>query len=276
MKTHVAYCIWSVISSVSNLNRWSSSLGLFFHVSLERDQWDWNWRLRVRDTPNEIGCDTWPTNCDIWLTNCDIWLRLNDTPNAIGCVHTTTRHQSNWFAWWNISKYTHIHMYTCMYTHNDETWSIFDYICVGIRTYVNLHDAFVLKTCAYTHMHICVRVYTHNSLTCVLSFSNTSIFTMPLFCKHVHTHMSIYVCVCIHTVTRHDPYSFTCALLFLYTSIFTMLLFCMNAHTHIYIYVCVCIHTTTRHHPYSFTCVWSFVDTSIFTMSFFCHCTPKS
>jgi len=34
------YCIWSVISSFSNLTRRSSSLGLFYHVPLKRDQDD--------------------------------------------------------------------------------------------------------------------------------------------------------------------------------------------------------------------------------------------
>jgi len=51
-----ACCIWSVISSISNLNRSSSSLGLFCHVLLKRDQWDRDWRLRLTDTPNAIGC----------------------------------------------------------------------------------------------------------------------------------------------------------------------------------------------------------------------------
>jgi len=41
-----ACCIWSVISSISNLNRWSSSLGHFCHGPLKRDQWNWDWRLR--------------------------------------------------------------------------------------------------------------------------------------------------------------------------------------------------------------------------------------
>jgi len=51
-----AYSIWIFISSLSNLNRWSSSLGLFYHVQLKRDQGDWDWRLRINDTPNAIGC----------------------------------------------------------------------------------------------------------------------------------------------------------------------------------------------------------------------------
>ena len=64
-----AYCMWSVISSFSNLNRWSSSLGLFYRVPLKRDQGDWDWRLRFNDTAHARGCIIWLTNCDIWLTN---------------------------------------------------------------------------------------------------------------------------------------------------------------------------------------------------------------
>ena len=44
--SNAADCIWSVISSFSNLKRWSSSLGLFYHVPLKRDLGDWDWRLR--------------------------------------------------------------------------------------------------------------------------------------------------------------------------------------------------------------------------------------
>jgi len=47
--------IWSVISTISNLNPWSSSLGLFCHVPLKRNQQDWDWRLRFNDTPSAIG-----------------------------------------------------------------------------------------------------------------------------------------------------------------------------------------------------------------------------
>ena len=57
-----AYCIWSVISSVSNLNRWSRSLGLFCHVPVKRDPWDSDWRLRMDDTPNAIVCAHIPVN----------------------------------------------------------------------------------------------------------------------------------------------------------------------------------------------------------------------
>ena len=48
-----AYCICSVMSSFSIR---PSSLGLFCHVPLKRDQGDWDWRLRFNDTPNAIGC----------------------------------------------------------------------------------------------------------------------------------------------------------------------------------------------------------------------------
>ena len=53
---NTAYCIGRVNFSFSNLNRQSSSLGLFCHIPLKRDQWDWDWRLRMNDTPIAIYC----------------------------------------------------------------------------------------------------------------------------------------------------------------------------------------------------------------------------
>jgi len=50
-----AYCICSVISSVSNPNRCSSSLGLFYHVPLKRDQGDWDWKEYVLMHDNSIS-----------------------------------------------------------------------------------------------------------------------------------------------------------------------------------------------------------------------------
>jgi len=47
--------IWSVLSSISSLYRWRSSLGLLCHVPLKRDQWGEDWKLRLYDTPNAIG-----------------------------------------------------------------------------------------------------------------------------------------------------------------------------------------------------------------------------
>ena len=52
-------CIWSVISPFSDLNRCSSSSGLFCHVETETRQ------IEIRDS---------------------YWFILNDTPNAIGCT----------------------------------------------------------------------------------------------------------------------------------------------------------------------------------------------
>ena len=54
-----AHCIWSVISPISKLNLLSSSRCLFCHVPLKRDQLDCDWRLRLNDTPNVIGCMGW-------------------------------------------------------------------------------------------------------------------------------------------------------------------------------------------------------------------------
>jgi len=42
-QTCTTYWIWSVIAWVSNVNRGSSSLALFCHVPLKKDQWHWDW-----------------------------------------------------------------------------------------------------------------------------------------------------------------------------------------------------------------------------------------
>jgi len=57
-----ACCIWSVISAISN----PSFPGLFCHVPLKRDQWDWDLWMRLNDTLNAIGCTFkfWPLDSD--------------------------------------------------------------------------------------------------------------------------------------------------------------------------------------------------------------------
>jgi len=83
-----AYCIWSVISPISDLNRWSShgSLGLFLYVPLERYPLNWDQRLRLDDTPNAIRC----TVCHqmqyaaLCVTKCNTLHCVS--PNAIRCT----------------------------------------------------------------------------------------------------------------------------------------------------------------------------------------------
>ena len=65
-----AYYMRSVIFPFTNLYRWFSSLGLFYRVPLVRDQGDWDWRLRLNDTPNAIGCTT-EINVD---ESCLLWV----------------------------------------------------------------------------------------------------------------------------------------------------------------------------------------------------------
>jgi len=70
-------CSPSVICSISNLNRWSSFLGLFCHVPLKRDQ-------RIRTSPNEA---TWLI---LWLIGrpnviCSVTYR---GPNAVTWLMT--------------------------------------------------------------------------------------------------------------------------------------------------------------------------------------------
>jgi len=55
-----ACCIWNVMYQNSSLNPWFTSLGLFCHIPLKKDPWDWDWRLRLNDTPNASDY-TWNT-----------------------------------------------------------------------------------------------------------------------------------------------------------------------------------------------------------------------
>jgi len=101
------------MTSISNLNRWSSSIGLFCHVLLKRDQRDRAWRLRFIDTPNTIVCTwsviSWVTHFNRWSSSPGLFyhgplkrdqgdwcwrLGWNDTPNAISCVC--------WFPLWRV------------------------------------------------------------------------------------------------------------------------------------------------------------------------------
>jgi len=69
-------CMWSVMTSISNLNRWSSLIGLFCHVLLNNRsllpcsvekrptrssleiQIRWHTKYTPNTTPNTIGCTT--------------------------------------------------------------------------------------------------------------------------------------------------------------------------------------------------------------------------
>jgi len=53
---YTAHRIWSVISPIPKLNRVCNSVRLFRHVPLKRDQLNRDCRIRLKDTPNAIGC----------------------------------------------------------------------------------------------------------------------------------------------------------------------------------------------------------------------------
>jgi len=63
--THTAYCNRSVISPITKLHRLSISLCHFSHVPLERNQLDWDWRIRLN----------WQFKCN-WL----YYLLIKTTP----------------------------------------------------------------------------------------------------------------------------------------------------------------------------------------------------
>jgi len=109
-----AYCIWSVISSFSILNWWSSSLvGLIYRVLLKRDQGDWDWRLTLDDTPNALGCHvqvlcTQTEQSYSGLSgnrnHCDFFFGKRDMTHRVWVWHHYDwRDMTHWWAWHDVT-----------------------------------------------------------------------------------------------------------------------------------------------------------------------------
>jgi len=112
----IAYCIWSVISSFSNLNWWSSSLGLFYHVPLKRDQGDSDWKLRLNDTPNTLVDCTKNLRAPVHLSLKLLWiLELLSMCSTLNPRATLTRLELLWILeiLWTLSK--HCESYTAVW-----------------------------------------------------------------------------------------------------------------------------------------------------------------
>jgi len=56
---------------------------------LKRDQGDWDWRLRFKDSPNAIGC-TYVYN-SIWVTRHELWLNMPHTHYVVRLTLQRTR-----------------------------------------------------------------------------------------------------------------------------------------------------------------------------------------
>jgi len=105
----------SVISSFSNLNRRSSSLGLFYNVPVERDQGDWDWRWRLNDTPNAIGCIS-----------------------CISCTCSYVVYFMYWFDFvWRIATNWFSHpTYPSYFTYRPTIW----YVCIHMHQFIVTHS----------------------------------------------------------------------------------------------------------------------------------------
>jgi len=113
-----------IFSSISNVNRWCSSLGLFWHVPLERDQLEWDWRLRWDDTPNEIGC----IYTKIW----------DDTPNAIVCTCIKIWEEIHNLHGISTCKGTYTHRNNMIYTSRNEMIACIFWALLSVQCSCNL------------------------------------------------------------------------------------------------------------------------------------------
>ena len=141
-----AYCFGSAISWFSNLNWWSSSLGLFSHVPLKRDQGDWDWRLRLTNTPNAIGCTSMAYHVYTSVCMCSIKMAYYVYTNVCICIYM----------------YIHIcesiqplsSIYTCMYINSLRNClaSKFDHSHTTLAPYCMASHVYILIwSILYTH-----------------------------------------------------------------------------------------------------------------------------
>jgi len=113
-ESRTAYCIWSVISPISALNRLPSSLGLFYHVPLKRDQVHWDWRIRLNDTPHANICyqccrmRPWIRICHV--THIYMWRDTFICETHVS--HTSAGGRAHEFG------YVTWHIFTCHVTHS--------------------------------------------------------------------------------------------------------------------------------------------------------------
>ena len=104
-----AYCIWSVISPRSKLNRFSSFRRLFCYVPLERDQLEWHSRMSLNDTPNAISCASPATQREMTWHNVEWYDTMwNDMTQCEILQHNVKRHNTLWNTTTNLEMIQHI------------------------------------------------------------------------------------------------------------------------------------------------------------------------
>jgi len=127
---YTAYCIWRVISPISELNRLFSSLRLFYHVPLKRDQMDWDRRTRLDDTPNVIGC------IYKWVTNEYGKSRMEESGGGVTNEYGKSRMKKSWFRYEScLIKWVMSHTHESCHIHK---WTSRDSSIFNCRPYISV------------------------------------------------------------------------------------------------------------------------------------------
>jgi len=120
-----AYCMRRVISSISNLNRWSSSLRLFCHVPLKRDQMGLGLEIKIE----------WHSKCNRLYMCMQTWFVMNERQTICRHVNNT---RSAWQMVSNHMKTHALHMNDKSYADTWKTFDLFDewFVCMtnGFRS----------------------------------------------------------------------------------------------------------------------------------------------
>jgi len=238
-----AYCIWSVISWISNLNRESSSLGLVCHVPLKREQWHWECRLRLTDTPNAIGC-TFSSRITVCFFDLDVYVCSDFACLQKWHVHSQNMTDSNisrqplksnthpLLSLTHTHTHIHIHIYlssprcsTCSSLPPCSTRSPLPSSMSSMRCVDDIYIYICTYIFIYVYMHVCIHTYVY-------------IYVYTYIYVYIYVYIYIHIYICIHI--------YMCTYMYIHTFIY------IYVHTYTYIYM---LHVYTCWNICKCTCV---------------------
>ena len=195
---------FGVSFSFSILNRWSSSLGLFYHVLLERDQGDWEWRLRLNDTPNAIG---WTCMYPSMYVHINIYLYISLPVYRLPLsICPSVYVQTCIYLYISLALYTRIYLWLCICL----PLSICPSVYVHLYIYLYISLPLYLLTSIYMSICVCENMYIPIYIVAFVS-AYLYLYVHLCMCKYIYLYIYFRLCICLPlsicpSVYVTDPY----------------------------------------------------------------------
>ena len=227
---YTACCMWRVIHSFSNPNRWSSSLGLFCHVPLKRDQRHWDWRLRLNDTANAIGCPMLSIYISICIDSYSIYRWL---VYATGCPMLFIHMSLYTYLSIHISLYISLSIHISLYTYLSLHISLS--IHISLYSYLSLYISLSLHIALYSYLSIHISLYIYHS-----PYISLSLYISLSIHIYLYSHFSLYISLSIHiSLSLHISFY---TYLSIHISLYTYLSLYNSLYTHLSLYISLSLH----------------------------------